>query len=139
MKDGQAPVAKPPAVADYAEDTFVQALGSGNLDTIFHGLSAVLGAGVDPDRIITTLVLVAADRMARTAVNLNPGWGALTAELNLAASLRTAKRHGGPLVTRKALYHAGYRHFEDRWLNITTRPLTPASTPSSSDKTARLR
>ena len=138
MKDGQAPVAKPPAEADYAEDTFVQALGSGNLDTIFHGLSAVLGAGVDPDRIITTLVLVAADRMARTAVNLNPGWGALTAELNLAASLRTAKRHGGPRVTRKALYHAGYRHFEDRWLNITTRPLTTGSTPSSGDKTLDL-
>ena len=50
----------------------------------------MLAAGVDADRIITTMVLVAADRMARTAVNVNPGWGALTAELNLAASLRTA-------------------------------------------------
>ena len=85
------------------------------------------------DRVITTMVLVAADRMARTAVNLNPGWGALTAELNLAASLRTAKRYGGPLVTRKALYHAGYRHFEDRWLNITTRPLTPADASARQD------
>ena len=94
-----------------------------NLASIFQGLTDVLAAGVDTDRIITTLVLVAADRMARTAVNVNPGWGALTAELNLAASLRTATRYAGPLVTRKALYHVGYRHFDDRWLNITTRPL----------------
>jgi nitrite reductase/ring-hydroxylating ferredoxin subunit len=125
MKDGHV-IAKPAADAGYAEDALVQALGSGNLDSIFQGVTDVLAAGVDADRIITTLVLVAADRMARTAVNLNPGWGALTAELNLAASLRIAKRYGGPLATRKALYHAGYRHFEDRWLNITTRPLTAA-------------
>jgi nitrite reductase/ring-hydroxylating ferredoxin subunit len=126
MTDGHVPVSKQPAEATYAEDAFVQALGSGSLDSIFQGVTDVLAAGVDADRIITTMVLVAADRMARTAVNLNPGWGALTAELNLAASLRTAKRYGGPLALRKALYHVGYRHFEDRWLNITTRPLTTA-------------
>ncbi len=131
MKRGDVPVSKQPARENYDEDALVQALGSGSLDAIFQGLTDVLVAGVDADRIITTMVLVAADRMARTAVNLNPGWGALTAELNLAASLRTAARHGGPLATRKALYHAGYRHFEDRWLNITTRPLT--ATPA--DKT----
>jgi nitrite reductase/ring-hydroxylating ferredoxin subunit len=119
--------------ATYAEDGFVMALGSGSLQSIFHGLTDVLAAGVDPDSLITTMVLVAADRMARTAVNVNPGWGALTAELNLAASLRTAARYGGPLVTRKALYHVGYRHFDDRWLNITTRPLTNASGESALD------
>jgi hypothetical protein len=136
-KDG-VPLAKPPAEGTYDEEALVQALGSGNLDSIFQGVTDVLAAGVDPDRIISTLVLVAADRMARTAVNLNPGWGALTAELNLAASLRTATRHGGPLVTRKALYHAGYRHFEDRWLNITTRPLTTALSDNTLDmKSAR--
>ena len=122
MKNGHA-VAKQAKEATYDEDAFVLALGSGNLPSIFQGLSDVLAAGADADSIITTMVLVAADRMARTAVNVNPGWGALTAELNLAASLRTAKRYGGPLVTRKAFYHVGYRHFDDRWLNITTRPL----------------
>jgi hypothetical protein len=125
-KDDQESIAKETTEAEYTEDAFVLALGSGNLPTIFQGLTEVLAAGVDADRIITTMVLVAADRMARTAVNMNPGWGALTAELNLAASLRTAKRYGGPLVTRKALYHVGYRHFEDRWLNIATRPLPTA-------------
>jgi len=123
MEDGRPPV----SAAPYAEDAFVQALGSGNLDSVFQGLTDALAAGVDADRIITSMVLTAADRMARTAVNLNPGWGALTAELNVAASLRTAARHGGALVARKALYHVGYRHFEDRWLNITTRPLSAAS------------
>jgi nitrite reductase/ring-hydroxylating ferredoxin subunit len=110
--------------ATYDEDAFVMALGSGNLQSIFQGFSTALGAEVDADRIITTLVLVAADRMARTAVNVNPGWGALTAELNMASSLRIAKRYAGPLVMKKALYHAGYLHFDNRWLNIATRPLS---------------
>ena len=110
--------------SSYDEDALVTALGSGNLQSIFQGLSDVLAAGVDVDRIITTMVLLAADRMARTSVNANPGWGALAAELNLAASLRTVKRYGGPVVAKKALYHAGYLHFDSRWLNITSRPLT---------------
>jgi len=118
------PVAREAKEAEYDEDAFVLALGSGNLSSIFQGLSDVLAARVDIDSIITTMVLVAADRMARTGVNINPGWGALVGELNLAASLRTAKQYGGPLVIRKALYHVGYRHFDDRWLNINTRPLT---------------
>jgi nitrite reductase/ring-hydroxylating ferredoxin subunit len=126
LNDGHDSLEKHTSAAKYAEDAFVLALGSGSLPSIFQGLTDVLAAGVDADRIITTMVLVAADRMARTAVNANPGWGALTAELNLAASLRTAKRYAGPLVTRKALFHVGYRHFDDRWLNITTRPLPTA-------------
>jgi nitrite reductase/ring-hydroxylating ferredoxin subunit len=123
MTDDRHLVATPASDATYAEDAFVLALGSGSLPSIFQGLTDVLAAGVDTDRIITTLVLVAADRMARTAVNANPGWGALTGELNLAASLRAARRFAGPLIARKALFHAGYRHFDDRWLNIPTRPL----------------
>jgi nitrite reductase/ring-hydroxylating ferredoxin subunit len=121
---GERPHAEQPQAGSYNEDALVMALGSGNLQTIFQGLSDVLAAGVDVDRIITTLVLVAADRMARTAVNVNPGWGALTAELNLAASLRIARRYAGPIVTKKALYHAGYLNFDNRWLNITTRALS---------------
>jgi hypothetical protein len=78
--------------SDYDQDALVTALGSGNLQSIFQGLSDVLAAGGDVDRIITTMVLLAADRMARTSVNANPGWGALAAELNLAASLREGRR-----------------------------------------------
>ena len=76
------------------------------------------------DRLITTLVLLAADRMARTPVNVDAGWGPLTMELNLAASLRTALRHGGDRVAAKGLFHAAWLVFADRWLNIPPRPLT---------------
>src|SRR5499427_6877056 len=92
----------------YEEDALAKALVSGDLAQTFNAISSALRARVDIDQIFTTMVLVAADRMARTPVNLNPGWGALTAELNFAASLRTAKRYAEPLVTRKALYHVGY-------------------------------
>lgn len=126
VKDGGS-VTSRGAEAAYDEDALVMALGSGDLPTIFKKLSEVLSQRVDPDRIISTLVLLAADRMARTGVNINPGWGALNGELNLAASLRTVQKYGGPVVAQKALYHAGYRHFDDRWLNIPTRPLTTAT------------
>jgi len=76
------------------------------------------------DRLITTLVLLAADRMARTPVNVDAGWGPLTTELNLAASLRTALRHGGNHVAAKGLFHAAWVVFTNRWLNIPVRPLT---------------
>jgi hypothetical protein len=62
--------------------------------------------------------------MARTPVNVDAGWGVLTMELNLAASLRTARRHGGDQVAAKALFQAAWQVFADRWLNIPERPLT---------------
>jgi hypothetical protein len=62
-----------------------------------------------------------------SAVNVNPGWGALTAELNLASSLRTLKRHAGREIANRALFHLGYLHFDNRWLNIATRTLAPAA------------
>jgi hypothetical protein len=78
------------------------------------------------------MVLLAADRMARTPVNLNPGWGNLRQELLLASSGRTALRYGGPKIGAKALYHAAWQFFSDRWLNITPRSLTePLSTAKS--------
>jgi hypothetical protein len=76
------------------------------------------------DRLITTLVLLAADRMARTPVNVDAGWEVLTTELNVAASLRTAERHGSSHVAAKGLFHAAWQVFADRWLNIPARPLT---------------
>ena len=84
----------------------------------------MLNRGVKLDRLITTLVLLAADRMARTPVNVDAGWGALTTELNLAASLRTAQRHGGDVIAAKGLFHAAWQVFADRWLNIPTRSIT---------------
>ena len=111
-------------VIEYDEDAFVGALVSVNIQKSFDAVGAVLKAGVNLDRLITTLVLLSADRMARTPVNVDAGWGALTVELNLAASLRTAQRHGGDQVAAKGLFHAAWLLFADRWLNIPVRPLT---------------
>jgi hypothetical protein len=111
-------------VIEYDEGAFVSALLSVNIQKSFDAVSAVLRAGVKLDRLITTLVLLAADRMARTPVNVDAGWGALTMELNLAASLRTALRHGGDHVAKKGLFHAAWLLFADRWINIPARSLT---------------
>jgi nitrite reductase/ring-hydroxylating ferredoxin subunit len=112
------------SVAEYDEDAFVNALLSVNIQKSFDAVGAALNAGVKLDRLITTLVLLAADRMARTPVNVDAGWGALTMELNLAASLRMAARHGSEGIAAKGLFHAAWQFFADRWLNIPLRPLT---------------
>ena len=111
-------------VIDYDEDELVSALLSVNIHKSFEAVSAALEAGVKLDRLITTLVLLAADRMARTPVNVDAGWEVLTTELNLAASLRTAERHGSSHVAAKGLFHAAWQVFSDRWLNIPARPLS---------------
>jgi hypothetical protein len=90
-----------------------------------------LKAGVPCERVIDTFVLLAADRMARTPVNVNSGWPELTMELNLSASLRTARRHGGAAVAAKALFHTAYQFFQDRWLNIPARSLNEALDPGT--------
>jgi nitrite reductase/ring-hydroxylating ferredoxin subunit len=112
------------SVTDYDEDAFVNALLSVNIQKSFDAVGNALKAGVRLDRLITTLVLLAADRMARTPVNVDAGWGVLTMELNLAASLRTAHRHGGDRVAAKGLFQAAWQVFSDRWLNIPARSLT---------------
>jgi hypothetical protein len=109
---------------DYDEDAFVNALLSANIQKSFDAVSGALSAGVKLDRLITTLVMLAADRMARTPVNVDAGWGPLTTELNIAASLRTAQRYGGDEVAAKGLFHAAWQIFSDRWINIPIRPVT---------------
>jgi hypothetical protein len=127
--------------ATYDEDVLAKALVSGDLAQTFNAISDSLRAGVDINRIVTTMVLLAADRMARTPVNLNPGWGNLRQELILASSCRTALRYGGFKIGAKALYHAAWQFFSDRWLNITHRPLvepvSAAKSDASSEELAR--
>lgn len=113
-------------IIEFDEDAFVNALLSVNIDKSFNAISEALKAGVKLDRLITTFVLLAADRMSRTPVNVDAGWEVLTTELNLAASLRTAARHGKSHVAAKGLFHAAWQLFADRWLNIPVRPLTQA-------------
>ncbi|HZM88493.1 MAG TPA: Rieske (2Fe-2S) protein [Blastocatellia bacterium] len=112
------------SVAAYDEDAFASDLMSASIERSFNAVSNALKTGAKLDRLITSLVLLAADRMARTPVNVDAGWGPLTMELNLAASLRTAQRHGGERVAAKGLFQAAWQLFADRWLNIPARPLT---------------
>ncbi len=127
--------------ASYDEDSLTKALVSGDLTQTFNAISDALRARVGVDRIVTTMVLLAADRMARTPVNLNPGWGSLRQELLLASSCRTALRYGGFKIGAKALYHAAWQFFSDRWLNITPRslaePLGAAKSEASNEDVAR--
>jgi nitrite reductase/ring-hydroxylating ferredoxin subunit len=120
-------------VAIYDEEALAQGLLSGDLAQTFKAISDVLRARVDIDQIVTTMVLLAADRMARTPVNLNPGWGSLSQEMALSSSVRTAHRYGGFKVGAKALYHAAWQFFSDRWLNIAPRSLTEPLSATKSD------
>jgi nitrite reductase/ring-hydroxylating ferredoxin subunit len=124
----------------YDEDALSNGLVSGDLNQTFNAISDALKARVGIDRIVTTMVLLAADRMARTPVNLNPGWGSLSHELILSSSVKTALRYGGFKVGARALYHAAWQFFSDRWLNITPRslsePLSAAKSTAPNEDTA---
>ncbi len=115
------------------EDAFVEALTSVDLQRSFEEVTAVIVDGVRLDKVITTLVLLAADRMANTPVNVDAGWWNLTMELNLASSLRSAKQVGGERVAAKGLFHVAWQIFADRWINIPARLL---SEPLSDEKLA---
>ena len=117
--------------SEFDEDAFVEALTSVNLQRSFEAVRAVLTDGVKLDKLITSLVLLAADRMASTPVNVDAGWENLTTELNLAASLRSAQRVGGNLIAAKGLFHVAWQIFADRWINIPSRVL---SEPLSQEK-----
>ena len=109
---------------EFDEDAFVEALTSVNLQRSFEAVQAVLGGGVKLDKLITTLVLLAADRMAHTPVNVDAGWENLTTELNLAASLRSAQRIGGNKVAAQGIFHVAWQIFANRWINISSRALS---------------
>ena len=116
---------------DYDEDAFVSALTSVDIQKSFDAVAAALQGGVPIDQLISTLVILAADRMARTPVNVDAGWECLTTELNLAASLRTVQRIAGDTTAAKGIFHAAWLLFDDRWLNIPLRTLTPPPVEST--------
>ena len=70
------------------------------------------------------MVLLAADRMARTPVGMSPGWHDLAWEMALGSSLRTVEKQAGFAIAARACYHAAWRFFDNRWLNISSRKLT---------------
>ncbi len=119
------------AATNYDEDAFVSALTSVDIQKSFDAVAAALQGGVPIDQLISTLVILAADRMARTPVNVDAGWECLTTELNLAASLRTVQRIAGDTTAAKGIFHAAWLLFDDRWLNIPLRTLTPPPVEST--------
>ena len=119
--------------AAYDEDALTTGLTSGDLGKTFNAISDALKARVSIEPIVTTMVLLAADRMARTPVNMNPAWGNLRQELMLASSVRTTLRYGGFTIAARALYHAAWQFFSDRWLNITPRSLSEPLGTAKSD------
>ncbi len=111
------------------EDACAGAVAGADVKKAFEAVGAALKAGIPFERMIDTFVLLAADRMARTPVNVNSGWPELTTELNLSVSLRTAHKYGGAKVTANALFHTAYQFFQNRWLNIPVRSLSEALEP----------
>ncbi len=116
---------------DYDEDKFSAALVSGDLDEVFDAVTEMLTAGVPINTLATTMVMTAGDRMARTPVNMSPGWWDLQEEMELGSTVRKVLRYGGTKVAAKALYHAAWRFFNNRWLNIRHQPLTELRTSAT--------
>ena len=115
---------------DYDENKFSAALVSGDLDEVFDAVTEMLTAGVPINTLVTTMVMTTGDRMARTPVNMSPGWWDLQEEMEISSTVRKVLRHGGTKVAAKALYHAAWRFFNNRWLNIRHQSITESRTPT---------
>ena len=114
---------------DYDENKFSAALVSGDLDEVFDAVTEMLTAGIPINTLATTMVMTAGDRMARTPVNMSPGWWDLQEEMEISSTVRKVLRHGGTKIAAKALYHAAWRFFNNRWLNIRHQSITESRTP----------
>ena len=123
----------PSQTSDFDEDAFATGLVSGDLDHTFDTITDALKSGVEINQIVQTMVLLGADRMARTPASMSPGWWELGQEITLASSVRTALRFGGFQVAAKALYHVAWEFFSNRWLNIRQMPLSAPRSTTRSD------
>ncbi len=126
---------EPVDTVPFDEDAFGEALLSGDLNTAFDALTAALKSGVHVDRIADTMVMLAADRMARTPVSFNPGWWDLAAEMQIGSAIRGVHRCAGYASAAKAAYHAAWQFYSDRWLNIPNRPLSRATLDAGDETT----
>lgn len=122
-----------PQTSEFDEDAFAAGLVSGDLDDTFDTITDALKGGVEINRIVQTMVLLGADRMARTPASMSPGWWELGQEISLSSSIRTALRFGGFQVAAKALYHVAWEFFSNRWLNIRQMPLSAPRSTTPSD------
>lgn len=109
--------------AEFDERGLVDSLLDVDIVKSFDALANELRKGVPNNRIITTLVLLAADRMARSPTSVDAGWESLTVELNVASAMRRAIEHGGSSIAANGLFHVAYQVFTDRWINIQERDI----------------
>ena len=116
---------------DYDENKFSAALVSGDLDEVFDAVTEMLTAGVPINTLVTTMIMTAGDRMARTPVNMSPGWWDLQEEMEISSTVRKVLRYGGTKIAAKALYHAAWRFFNNRWLNIRHQSITELRTSAT--------
>ncbi len=128
-------MAEPARSAPLDEDAFGEALLSGDLNAAFGALTAALQSGVHVGRIADAMVMLAADRMARTPVSFNPGWWDLAAEMQMGSAIRGVQRYAGYASAAKVAYHAAWRFYSNRWLNIPNRPLSKAALDKGSETT----
>ena len=126
LQDDLDQIAEPDVSVDLNDDAFGEALLSGELETAFGAVTTALQSGVHVNRIADAMVMLGADRMARTPVSLNPGWWDLAAEMQMGSAIRGVHRHAGYALAAKAVYHAAWQFYSDRWLNIPNRPLSRA-------------
>ena len=128
------------ASGEIDEGQLVEAITSVNIENSFDVIERQLANGVDLDRLITSFVLLAADRMARTPVAVDAGWQVLTSELNAASALRSAKRLCGAHVATIGLFHVAWQIFEDRWINMESRrieePLPQCEPPGEDEESS---
>ncbi len=127
------------SLVDYDEDKLAQDLLSVDIERSFNGVANALKAGVKVERLITTFVLLVADRMSRKPTTVDENWFSMSTEFDLASSLRLALKHGGYQVAAKALFHMAWQLFEGRFINIPERPLnqSPEGGPPSDLNTIR--
>ena len=117
-------ITEPDGSAEFDEDGFVMSLLSGDLGIVFGAVTDTLQSGVHVNRIADAMVMVGADRMSRTPASYNPGWWDLGAEMQMGSALRGVAKYGGYALAAKAVYHAAWQFYGDRWLNIPNRPLS---------------
>ena len=128
-------ITEPDGSAEFEEDGFVMALVSGDLGTVFGAVTDALQSGVHVNRIADAMVMAGADRMSRTPASFNPGWWDLGAEMQMGSALRGVAKYGGYALAAKAVYHAAWQFYGDRWLNIPNRPLSDVTLNRNASET----
>lgn len=106
---------------DFDADAFAEGLLSGELHQTFDAVTHALEQRVHVLQLSELMVIMTADRLARTPVSFDPGWWNISNEMELASKVRNALKYAGYRNAVQALYFAAYQFFSDRWLSVPPR------------------